>query len=347
MKRLIAALLAVTLLLSGCAMRPNVLDGQMRGVWISYLEYGRILTGKTEQEFTESISQMFARLSEEGYNTAVVQVRSHGDAYYPSELYPWSKYVTGTVGVDPGFDPLAIMVQQAHLAGLSLQAWINPYRLMRDEELALVSQDYAVARWFGESEYMVKEGEYWYLNPGSPAVQELIFTGVQELVTNYAVDGVQIDDYFYVPTAAAFGHTETQARSYTSQMVRGIYDTIKNVDESLLFGVSPAGNYTDVPVSDLTQLTDLVTWCTTPGYMDYVAPQIYWGFEDENAPFEQVLRRWEELCAGGPVALVVGLAAYKFPTGGEIERQIERVESSPVARGYLIFRYDDWFPPSE
>ena len=347
MKRLTAVLLIMILLMSGCAIHSDVLHGDMRGVWISFLEYGRVLTGKTEQEFTENIAQMFDNLRREGYNTAVVQVRSHGDAYYPSALYPWSRYVSGTVGVDPGFDPLEIMVEQAHSAGLSLQAWINPYRLMRDEDLDLVSQDYAIGRWRGDSRFMVKEGEYWYLNPGNPEVQELIFDGVEELITNYDVDGIQIDDYFYVPSAAAFGHTEAQARSYTSELVKGIYDTVKSVDENLLFGVSPAGNYTDVPVSDLTQLTNLVEWCTTPGYMDYVAPQIYWGFEDEDAPFEQVLRKWEELCAGGPVALVVGLGAYKFPTGDEIERQIERVEESPVARGYIIFRYDDLFPPEE
>lgn len=326
------------------AAAPRADFPYMRGVWLSFLEYGWMLTGQTEAGFRGNVAVVMDRIVSLGLNTVVAQVRAHGDAFYPSEYFPWAQEVSGRVGQGADYDPLAILVEQAHARGLSLQAWVNPYRLMTDAQMAQIPERYAIRRWFGDPAFMVQEGAYWYLNPGNAQVQALILDGVRELVARYDVDGVQIDDYFYVPAPARFGHNEAQARGYTSAMVRAMYQTIKSVRPAALFGVSPAGNFDQVPDSDLTQFTDLVTWCTTPGYMDYVAPQIYWSFEDPQAPFETVLRAWEALCANGPVALVVGLAAYRFAGSQTLRDQVTRVERSPVARGYIYFRYEHLAP---
>ena len=107
----------------------SAIDGEIKAVWISYLEYQSILAGKSEKEFKSSIKTMFANLVEDGFNTVYVHARSHSDAYYASDLYPWSVYCTWTEGKNPGFDPLEIMVKEAHSDGLKIEAWINPYRV--------------------------------------------------------------------------------------------------------------------------------------------------------------------------------------------------------------------------
>lgn len=313
---------------------------EMKGVWISYLEYGRILTEKPEEMFRGEIQKMFDHVKEKGLNTVIVQVRSHGDAYYPSKYYPWSRYVTGTLGKDPGFDPLAIMVEEAHGRGLSIHGWINPYRLMQDKEMALLGEEYAIRKWYQNGDFMAKSGEYWFLNPGREEVQKLISDGVSELVENYRLDGIQIDDYFYTLPPQRFGQNEEDAQKNTTAMVKKIYQAVKAKDERILFGVSPAGNYTDKPRSDSTQYTDLTLWCREEGYLDYVVPQIYWDFSDPAAPFAEVLKRWEGLVEGGPVKLYIGLADYKFAGTEILANQIQAVEESQTAQGYLHFRYD-------
>lgn len=317
----------------------------MKGVWISYLEYSWALKGRTEQQFRETISSMFDRVKTWGLNTVIVQVRSHGDAYYPSQYYPWSQYASGSAGVSPGFDPLAIMVEEAHARDLSVHGWINPYRLMMDAGMNAISQEYLISQWYHSEQWasFMQQGSngYWYLNPGNQQVLQLIVNGVTELVNQYALDGVQIDDYFYTVTPAAFGQTAEQARQYTTDTVKGIYDAVHSADRELWFGVSPAGNYLDIPKSDMTQYTDLVTWCTEEEYLDYVSPQIYWDFDDPAAPFQTVLEKWEELVAGTDCRLFPGLAAYKFAGSDHLQQQAQAAEQGQVSKGYLYFRYDD------
>ena len=115
--------------------------GETRAVWISYLEYQSMLAGKSKKSFTSSIRTMFANLAEDGFNTVFVHARSHSDAYYDSAIFPWSVYCTWTEGENPGFDPLAIMVKEAHAAGLKIEAWINPYRVSQDDDYTKLSPD--------------------------------------------------------------------------------------------------------------------------------------------------------------------------------------------------------------
>lgn len=313
----------------------------MNGVWISYIEYGQIMTEKCKDEFENNICVIFDNLKSKNINTAIVQVRSHSDAYYNSSYYPWSRYVTGTVGKSPDYDPLKIMVEQAHKRDISIHAWVNPYRLTTDEQFNLIDDSYIIKQWYQNSEYMAKYNDYWYLNPFNEQVQELIANGVDEICKNYNIDGVQIDDYFFSAPPSSFNLTEEQARESTTSLVKKLYDTVKKNDENILFGVSPGGNYTEKPKSDETQYTNLELWCTDYGYMDYVAPQIYWAFDDEVAPFENVLSKWKELCNEKKVKLIIGLAGYKFAGAEEFTNQINYVSNDEDLSGYIIFRYEN------
>lgn len=313
----------------------------MKGVWISYLEYNRHLKGKNQSDYEKQVEILLDDLVARGLNTVVVQVRSHGDAYYASSLYPWSKYVTGIADKDPGYDPFAIFLEKAHARSLSVHAWINPYRLSEDTQMQSLSERYLIRQWYGQKEYMAQKDGCWYLNPGNEQVQQLILQGVTELAEGYPIDGIQIDDYFYTIPPETFGQSEKEAQGYTTQLVQGIYQCIKMVNEQLLFGVSPGGNYLAVPKSDTTQYTDLITWCGTEGYLDYVVPQIYWAFDDATTPFEEILAKWEKLLKPGHVTLYIGLAAYKFADSNILQQQVACVETSDVAEGYCYFRYDN------
>lgn len=314
-------------------------DDTMRAVWISYLEFENILMGKSETSFREAVKAMFANCKQQNLNTVVLQVRGHGDAYYPSEYYPWSVYASGTAGESPGFDPLSILLEEAQQQSLSVHAWINPYRLMTGENMGKIPDDFLIRQWYDEDLHMKKQDGYYYLDPGSKEVQKLICNGVSEILKKYAVDGIQIDDYFYMIPPDVFGQSEEDARKNTTALVQALSKTVKAQGEELVFGISPAGNFKEEPCSDEDQYTDLVSWCES-GIIDYVAPQIYWDFDDDVAPFATILSRWETLLKDSKTTLYVGLANYKFEDNA-IQKQMDAVLASDVAKGYFLFRYDN------
>lgn len=343
---------------------------EIKGVWISYLELTTLLTGKTESQFTSSIRGAFQNCADMGLNTVFVHVRSHGDAYYKSKYYPWSKYVTGTLGQAPDFDPLEIMIKEAHALGLSFQAWINPYRLCGVSELKNVSEDYPIGRWYktAEGERVVAEGSYYYLNPGYAESNELISAGVKEIVSNYNVDGIHIDDYFYPTTNASFDRAAFSASGYSSlsafrtdnctKTVKALYNAVKNANSTALFGIAPQGN---IQNNYDFMYADVRTWCGGSGYIDYIMPQIYFGFKNKAQPYEEVLSDWQDMVAGSGVKLIPGLGVYKIGNedsyGGSngryewvnedeiIKRQIIAAEAQANYGGFVLYSYNHVFDP--
>lgn len=131
-------------------------EGKIKGVWVSYLEFDHMLKGRSEKKYRANIQDMVKNCKEQELNTLIVQVRSHGDAYYPSQYYPWSVHVTGSPQKSCSFDPLKILIEEAQKEDLSVHAWINPYRLMQEEEMELVSKDYKIREWYQNDSYMEK-----------------------------------------------------------------------------------------------------------------------------------------------------------------------------------------------
>lgn len=324
----------------------NVSHDEMRAVWIAFLEFDSF-KGSSESAFTARINQYFDTCLAKGLNTVIVQVRPHGDSMYPSQYYPWSKHASGVVNTALPYDPLAIMVSQAHSRNLEIHAWINPYRTMLDSEMALVSDNFPTKQWFNSADrdnYMVKCGDgRWWLKPGNKEVQKLIVDGAKEIVSNYNVDGVHIDDYFYGTTVSNYGDSVAQAKANTTAMVKGLYDGINSINTNVKFGVSPAGGFrmdSSLPASDLTYLsTDLNLWCKTPGYIDYVMPQIYWDYYHSIQPFSQTLAKWEQFVTADSVALYIGLAPYKYSDDIIHQMMTDSINNSG-SNGYALFRYD-------
>lgn len=346
---------------------PAAALGEWRAVWLSYLEYQQ-MDFSTEKAFTTQIAAMFDRVSAAGCNTVLAQVRPCGDAMYQSDLFPWSHFITGTQGQAPGYDPLTIMIEQAHARGLRLEAWINPYRVRigasKPETLA---QTNPAALWLAASDLpRVHEvnGGLWY-DPGVPEVRELVANGVEELCREYDIDGIHFDDYFYPVQDASFDEAVWAAygagkplqdwrRENVNTLVAKVAEVIKASGKSITFGISPQGNNDN---NYAQQYSDVGAWMKA-GWIDYVCPQIYWGFDyrtqsgSDRFAFDVCLAEWLALPKKEGVKLYVGLGAYRigegdgssaesaeWQSGENLARQVSALRAAG-ANGYGVYRYD-------
>ena len=351
-------------------------SGEMRGVWVSYLDWNG--WAKDEAGYKKAMDQTQDLCVQKGLNAVFLQVRPDGDAMYPSQYFPWSKFASGKQGKNPGYDPLAYAVQAAHQRGLQLHAWINPYRitgyLNRYSDLCASNPAIAWAK-DGDSSndrwVLCQNGEYYY-NPAIPQVRQLIIDGVKEIVTNYGVDGIHFDDYFYPnlddsKAETWFDYPEYQAsgtslsvaawrRNNVNELVRGVYSAVKSIRPQALFGISPEG-YLQNLRKDTRQFTDVDAWMTQSGYVDYLMPQIYWGFEAKQNgqaagyAFANCLNEWVTLKKKGNVKLYVGLALYKTGTdavdGNEVpewqryhdimKREVQAGRATGQVSGYCFY----------
>ena len=354
---------------AGNAYQP-VAYGETKAIWISYLELATLLKGKTQAEFEKNMGTVYQNVKDLGLNTVIVQVRPYSDALYPSEYYPWSAYASGTVGQKPSFDPLKILVDLAHQKGLSFHAWINPLRGMTEAETAKVPARYQTRKWHDErskSDRLVYHGTRWFLNPAYSEVRKLIADGAAEIVSNYNVDGIHIDDYFYPTTDASFdqisydlygkGKTRSQFRlDNCSLMVKEMYQAVKKVNSKVLFGVSPQGN---VDNNYSSQFADVKLWCAQKGYLDYIMPQVYFGFENEGQPYTKTVQQWNSMVKADGVQLMIGLACHKigmendtFAGSGSAEwskstdmlkRQVMEARKLSCYKGIALFDYKSLF----
>lgn len=342
---------------------------EVKGVWIWYSELYPILTGKSESQLRSGIGEYYDNCLSLGINTVYVHVRPFGDAIYKSDYFPWSKYCTGYIGKDPGYDPLKVMIDEAHARGISFQAWVNPLRCYYEDDAPDVSTTYKTGQWYDtkDGDYIVKVKSYWWLNPAYKEVTDLIANGAAELVSKYDVDGVHIDDYFYPTTEAYFDSIAFNASSYSSlsqfrldncsRMVGDMYKAVKSHNPTAFFGVSAQGNVTN----NETQLyADVEKWSKEDGYVDYMAPQIYYGFDNGGQPFEHVVEQWDKMLAGTGKSLIPGLAVYKIGTEDEwagsgryewqndkeiIKRQILKSQKTSNYGGVILYSYQFIFEP--
>ena len=181
---------------------------EVRAIWLSYLDLKPMLLNSDDssvgqEQFTKNIEQAFDNVKALGLNTVIAQVRPFSDALYESELFPWSYLAGGEEGIDPGFDPLEIMVEEAHERGLRLEAWLNPYRVRNSATNAELSAENPATAMLKTGDAIQYNGAITY-NPASKKAQQLIVDGVREIVENYEVDGIHFDDYFYPTTDVAF-----------------------------------------------------------------------------------------------------------------------------------------------
>ncbi len=319
----------------------------------------------SEGSFISDVKEKFSYIKEFGLNTLIVQVRPFADAIYPSEIFPMSEYVFKDK--IPEFDVLEIMINTAKEFGLSFHAWINPYRISNDnksENLNPLSPAMSFIENDAEDVAITDKGIYF--NPASLSAQKLIIDGVRELIEHYDVDAVHIDDYFYPTVDESFDSTLYEKyvgsggklslsdwrRENVNSLVSGIYSAVKNYNPDILFGISPGGNI-DYNYNNL--FADVKLWCSSVGYIDYIIPQIYFGFDNSNKPFKETAEEWSSLINNN-IKLYCGLALYKSGVVDEfckdeisrnewvenndiIKRQIEFIRKIPVFSGFALFSF--------
>lgn len=305
-------ILAALLLFSSACAAPDAHD-ELRGIWFSYLEYSALLQNKEEAAFTAQVDSICQNLKEAGFNALFYQVRAFSDAFYPSNLFDWSKYVSGTAGSGPDYDPLKIFIDRAHHHGLQIHAWFNPYRI---GDASNVTAGSRAVQWKNDGSGRVLEWDgKWYYNPADAAVQAYILDGVAEVLDNYDIDGVQFDDYFYPTDNPAFDsisytgapeELDDWRRSNVTDFIQKTYDLVKTKKQNILFGISPSA---DISKNYNQLYADVELWGSTDNYVDYLAPQIYYGYQNSALPYATVLAQWQALCK--TPKLLIGLAGYK------------------------------------
>lgn len=351
-------------------------DDEFKAVWIAYLAFKT--SGYTKQEFTKHIETMFDDVAAMNMNAVVVHVRPFGDAMYDSKYFPWSKYVSGKQGKDPGFDPLEIMIEEAHERGLEFHAWLNPYRVTSSSTNVMDLSADNPARIYLTDEYkgndrnvLVYDGKLYY-NPSSTQVQNLIVNGIKEIVENYDVDGIHFDDYFY-PSLGKNFTSNFDAQEYNeyarrqrlnqkeaisiadwrrenvNKLVKKIYSAVKGINSNVVFGISPGG-FIDSLKADDKYYVDFEKWLGYDGYIDYLCPQLYWSNDHSIYPFNDVLNRFINAAINPDVKLYVGVGAYKagiktegtewYKNDNVLRNMIQYARSTGNVDGFILYSYN-------
>ncbi len=338
---------------------------EMRAAWVSYIEINEMLGScDTVEKAKQAIDKLMSRLAQCNLNTVFFHIRANSDAYYPSQYFRPARAVKSLLEKD--FDFLAYAVESAHKQQLKIHAWINPYRIG-------TNKDYAVSGVPTFNKTLNNVTRYYYV-PTSSATQKLVLDGVREVLSRYAVDGIQYDDYFYpentmqTSTAHDFESADYTAylqsggslsvanwrRAAVDSLVSSTYIAVKKAGR--IFGISPAANAQHT-YDDL--YADCLKWLSQSGYVDYLCPQLYTGFEHQGSPFDKLVEKWMAYPRHPSVKLYVGIATYKaglkndtYAGTGKTEwanntdilkRQVLYLRSKNIS-GIALYSYSYLFP---
>lgn len=346
---------------------------EMRGVWVAtVLNIDYPPSPATDENY---LKETWIRLIDKhkalGINVLFVQIRPMADALYPSKLVPWSRFLTGQSGTAPSnnFDLLAFMIASAHERGMEFHAWLNPYRVSMDNPNVATFAPNHVLR--AHPDWCIFYNKRYIMNPGLPEVRSHINQVITEIVTNYQVDGIHFDDYFYPykngneqfndyetyqKYQSGFSTIEDWRRNNVDLLIFDLSKVIKKIRPRAQFGISPFGvwrnGYRDPEGSDtragLTCYDDLYAdvrkWLRAD-WIDYVVPQVYWTIGFKIADHETIMKWWSANSAGKPV--YAGHGTYRVGTSSakdqnwndpnEIPRQIRLSRSLPNVRGSVHF----------
>lgn len=347
-------------------------DEAFRGVWVPSvynLAYPKKPT-KDADSLKKEADAVLDKAKDLGFNAVFFQARPASDALYKSNIYPWSKYLTGTQGVAPsdGFDPLQYYIDGAHARGMELHAWVNPYRITVDaaENSKLAANSPALV--YPELTVKYTNGKL-YFNPGEPKARQLILDGIAEIVDNYDVDGIHLDDYFYpgkdfddAATFAKYGESfsniEDWRRNNNDVLIQGIHTMIQGKNKDVEFGVSPIGIWANKKTNSLgsntngnesyyAEYADTRKWIKEE-YVDYIMPQIYWPIGDKAADYDTLSTWWSDVVKGTNVELRIGMAGYRtndaaatspWYGGKEIQKQFDLNRKNDLVDGYAMYAY--------
>ena len=341
---------------------------EFRGVWVATVDnidwpsQGNFNTDSQKTEFIHLLD-MHQR---NGLNALIVQVRPCTDAFYPSQYEPWSEWLTGTQGKPPTpyYDPLAFMVAETHKRGMALHAWMNPYRAEFNLSNSSISATHITKL---HPEWFLTYGDKRYFDPGNKEAQQYVTAVVADVVSRYNIDAIHFDDYFYpyriagkeFPDETSYQQYGTGMkkddwrRSNTDSIIAKLSRAIKKENSKCQFGISPfgvwrtqekdpvEGSKTNGASSNYDDLyADILLWLKK-GWIDYVAPQLYWEIGHRIAPYEVLLNWWSKHTYGKQC--YIGLGIYRAGTNApwkdvnQLPRQIEALRNTPNISGMIFF----------
>jgi uncharacterized lipoprotein YddW (UPF0748 family) len=330
--------------------RPHQNHQTVRGVWlttVSRLDWPPASSINAENasarisQQQKALTDKLDKLQSLGVNTVFFQVKPDGTALWQSKILPWSDMLTGTIGENPGYDPLRFMLDEAHRRGMKVHAWFNPYRVSTNTKSSTVAELNRTLYLEPASVFVLHRdwirtaGDRFVLDPGIPEARDWITSIVAEVVANYPVDGVQFDDYFYAESPGSalndsqtfrqygqrFGSKADWRRHNTQLLIEQVSHTVKQLKPDVEFGVSPAGVWRNIshdPAGSDTRgaaaydesFADTRLW-VQQGLLDYIAPQIYWPFSRSAARYDVLAKWWAGVVRPTNTRLYIGVALYK------------------------------------
>ena len=316
---------------------------ELRGVWMATVNNADWPSRKdlTVEQQKQELTAILDRVAALHLNAVFLQVRPMADAFYPSHLEPWSEFLTGTIGKDPGYDPLAFAIAEAHARGLELHAWFNPFR--GNPTTTLRAYPY---------------GRFLWMDPGDPAVRQRALDVIADVTRRYDIDGVHLDDYFYpypennqdFPDGATYQQygagmsKDAWRRDNINRFVENLYSTVKSIKPAVEVGISPFGIWRPGHPSQIKGFdaydklyADSKLWLHR-GWVDYLAPQLYWPIDKREQSFPALLHWWtrEDKLGRG---IVAGMSLNRVSRVGanELARQIRLVREDDRAVGFILF----------
>ncbi|WP_405917578.1 glycoside hydrolase family 10 protein [Streptomyces sp. NBC_00728] len=353
------------------ARRGRAAPRAVRGMWLATASH-RDWPSRTGLSPARQRAELLAHLDTAvrlRLNTVFFQVRPAADALWPSPYEPWSEYLTGVQGRNPGWDPLGTAVREAHVRGLELHAWFNPYRVSGQPDPGRLAASHPARV---HPDWTVRYGGKLYYDPGLPAVRTFVRTAMLDAVRRYPVDGVHWDDYFYpypVPGevfdddaayaehGTGFPSRAAWRRANIDKLVRETAAAIKKIRPGVRFGISPFGVWRNASTDPLGSPTragvetyddlyaDTRKW-VKEGWIDYICPQLYWNIGFAAADYAKLLPWWARVVRGTGVQLYAGEALYKagepaqpaaWQDPAELSRHLTLAAKYPEVKGHVFF----------
>ncbi len=340
---------------------------EFRAVWIATVENidwpsrGNYNTSLQKEEFIHQLD-MHQR---NGMNAVIVQVRPACDAFFPSAFEPWSEWLTGVQGKAPTpfYDPMEFMIREAHKRGMEFHAWCNPYRAVFRINRSSIAVNHITRV---HPDWVITYGDTQYLDPGNKEVQLYVVSVIRDMLRRYDVDAIHFDDYFYpyrisgkeFPDDESFAKDgngmdkETWRRSNVDSVILMLSRMIHQEKKNCKFGISPFGVWRNLSKDSLGSDThagqtnyddlyaDILLWLKN-GWVDYIVPQLYWEFEQKNAPFGVLLDWWSKHSYGRPC--YIGLGIYRAGSNiywrnkNQLPRQLAAIRNTPDIGGMVYF----------
>ncbi len=343
----------------------KIKNTEKRAIFISYIELQKYIGNKSSIESKENIDKIINNINNSNFNMILLQVRSFSDAIYKSNYFPYSKAILNNENKEPDYDILKYFIKKSHDKNIEIHAWINPYRISNNNDITKLD-NITASKYINTNNIGITDKGIYY-NPASSKVQKLIINGIEEIINNYDIDGIHFDDYFYPSNDIDNDNyneyikdNNISKEDYHLLMVNNLVEKVHKLTKknNIVFGISPEGNINN---NYNKNYADVKKWAGEDLYVDYLMPQIYYGFNNEVQPFYDVVNTWNELTKKSNVKIIPALALYKsgekdnYAKSGIDEwilndnilmRQIITSRNLDSYEGFSIFRYDSMFSES-